>query len=388
MIPRLLQQTIEQSLANFPIVGLIGARQTGKTTLAKALGERQTRAVLYLDLEVPSDLAKLTDPELYLRSHAGSLVIVDEVQRKPELFPLLRALADADSRNGKFLLLGSASPDLSRQASESLAGRIAYHELSPLLLQEVSPTEENVSKLWLRGGFPRSFLAMGESQSIQWRNNLIQTYLERDIPQFGVGVPAAALRRFWQMLAHWHGQLWNASTLANSLAISSPTVKRYLDLLEDTFMLRQLTPYFTNTKKRLVKTPKVYLRDSGLLHALLRIQDFDDLTGHPAVGSSWEGWVIEQILGIVPETWGKSFYRTAAGAEIDLLLEPGGRHPIIALEVKYSLTPQPSRGFWTALADLQPAQGFVVYPGGEYYPIKPGVFALPIAELKRLLEIC
>ena len=386
MIPRLLQQTIERSLANFPIVGLIGARQTGKATLAKAIGQRQAQSVLYLDLEFPSDLAKLTDAELYLRSHAASLVIVDEVQRKPDLFPLLRALADADRRNGKFLLLGSASPDLSRQASESLAGRIAYHELSPLLLQEVLPSEENVSKLWLRGGFPRSFLASEESQSLKWRNNLIQTYLERDIPQLGVSIPAAALRRFWQMIAHWQGQLWNASTIGKSLGVTSPTVKRYLDLLEDTFMLRQLVPYFTNAKKRLVKTPKVYLRDSGLLHALLRIQDFDDLAGHPAVGASWEGWVIEQLLGIVPEAWGRSFYRTAGGAEIDLLLEPGGRHPLIAIEVKYSLVPQPSRGFWTALEDLQPAQGFVVYPGREYYPIKPDVFALPIAELTRLLE--
>ena len=386
MIPRVLQQTIEQSLLSFPIVGLIGARQTGKTTLAKAIGERQTQAVVYLDMEVPSDLAKLTDPELYLRSHAASLVIIDEVQRKPELFPLLRALADADQRNGKFLLLGSASPDLSRQASESLAGRIAYHELSPLLLQEVSSTEDNLRKLWLCGGFPRSYLAAGESQSMQWRNNLIQTYLERDIPQLGVGIPAVALRRFWQMLAHWQGQLWNASTIAKSLGVTSPTVKRYLDLLEDTFMLRQLAPYFANAKKRLVKSPKVYLRDSGLLHALLRIQDFDDLIGHPSVGASWEGWVIEQILGIAPESWGKSFYRTAAGAEIDLLLEPGRQRPMIALEVKYSRAPQPSRGFWTAIEDLQPARGFVIYPGNEYYPIRPGVFALPIAELKRLLD--
>ncbi|MGO9115538.1 MAG: ATP-binding protein [Thermoguttaceae bacterium] len=387
MIPRLLQQTIEQSLRNFPIVGLIGARQTGKTTLAKAIGERQVQSVVYLDLEVPSDLAKLTDAELYLRSHTGSLVVVDEVQRKPDLFPLLRALADADQRNGKFLLLGSASPDLSRQASESLAGRIAYHELSPLLLQEVSPSEENVNKLWLRGGFPKSFLASAESQSLQWRNNLIQTYLERDIPQLGVSVPATSLRRFWQMIAHWQGQLWNASTIAKSLAVTSPTVKRYLDLLEDTFMLRQLAPYFANIKKRLVKTPKVYLRDSGLLHALLRIQSLEDMAAHPAAGASWEGWVIEQILGIVPEAWGRSFYRTAAGAEIDLLLEPGGRRSLIAIEVKYSLVPQPSRGFWTALEDLQPIQGFVVYPGHEYYPIKPRVFALPIAELQKLLEV-
>jgi uncharacterized protein len=392
MIPRLLEKTINRSLADFPIVGLIGARQTGKTTLAKAIGQEQARAVVYLDLEVPSDLAKLVDAELYLRSHAGALVILDEVQRMPGLFPLLRALADADSRNGKFLILGSASPDLSRQASESLAGRIAYHELSPLLLEEISPREvvspddEKLRKLWLRGGFPRSYLAAGESESLQWRNNLIQTYLERDIPQFGVSIPAAALRRFWQMLAHWQGQLWNASTIAKGLGVSSPTVKGYLDLLEDTFMLRQLVPYFSNAKKRLVKTPKVYLRDSGLLHALLRIQDFEDLTGHPAVGASWEGWVIEQIFGVVPESWGKSFYRTSGGAEIDLVLEPGGRRPRIALEIKYSLVPQPCRGFWTGFEDIQPARGFVVYPGQERYPIRPSVSALPITELNALLE--
>jgi predicted AAA+ superfamily ATPase len=386
MIPRSLQPLLGRSLAEFPIVGLVGARQTGKTTLAKAVAEQQADPVVYLDLEVPSDLAKLDDAELYLKSRPGSLVVIDEAQRKPELFPLLRALADADNRNGKFLLLGSASPNLSRQASESLAGRIAYHELSPLLLQEVAPLADNFNKLWLRGGFPRSYLATSDSQSMQWRNNFIQSYLERDLPQFGVNIPATTLRRFWQMLAHWQGQLWNASTIAKGLGVSSPTVKRYLDVLEDTYMLRQLVPYFSNAKKRLVKTPKVYLRDSGLLHALLRIADFDDLTGHPAVGASWEGWVIEQILGGVPESWGKSFYRTSAGAEIDLVLEPGGRSSSIAIEIKYSLVPQPSRGFWSALEDLPGARGFIVYPGAESYPIRPDVFALPFTELHKLLE--
>ena len=219
------------------------------------------------------------------------------------------------------------------------------------------------------------------------QDNLIQTYLERDIPQLGIAVPAATLRRFWQMLAHWHGQLWNASAIAKSLAVSAPTVGRYLDVLEDTFMARQLDPFFTNIKKRLVKSPKIYLRDSGLLHALLRIQSADDLAAHPSLGASWEGWVIEQILGLVPESWGKSFYRTAAGAEIDLVLEPGGRRPLLALEIKYSLAPQPSRGFWSGLSDLQPARGFVVYPGSEYYPLKPDVFALPVMELAKRLEI-
>ena len=386
MIRRLVQPLVERSLTNFPIVGLIGARQTGKTTLAKAIAGQRNQSVVYLDLEVPSDLARLSDPELYLRSHANELVIIDEAQRRPELFPLLRALADADERNGKFLLLGSASPDLSRQAAESLAGRIVYHELSPLLLKEVSSSEANVQELWLRGGFPRSFLAPGESESLQWRNSLVQTYLERDIPQLGVAVSAATLRRFWLMLAHWHGQLWNASTIANSMGVAATTVKRYLDLLEDTFMVRQLAPYFSNAKKRLVKSPKVYLRDSGLLHALLRIQTSEELSGHPAVGASWEGFAIEQVLGIVPETWGKSFYRTSAGAEIDLVLEPGGGQPSIAIEVKYSLVPTPARGFWSALTDIQPARSFVVYPGDEFYPIRDGVFALPIAELERVLQ--
>jgi len=232
---------------------------------------------------------------------------------------------------------------------------------------------------------PKEFSGGWENQSLEWRSNLIQTYLERDIPQFGVNIPAAALRRFWQMLAHWQGQLWNASTIAKSLAVSSPTVKRYLDLLEDTFMLRQLAPY-----SRTSRTPG---EDSQGLPAGQRPAacpaphpGFDDLAAHPAAGASWEGWVIEQILATVPESWGRSFYRTAAGAEIDLVLEPGGRRLPIALEVKYSLVPQPNRGFWAAFADLQPAEGFIVYPGNEYYPIKPGVFALPIAELTRLLE--
>jgi hypothetical protein len=291
---------------------------------------------------------------------------------------------DADRRNGRFLILGSASPDLIRQASESLAGRILYHELSPFTLGEVKPSAANVRLLWCRGGFPGSFLAASARDSVRWRESFIQTHLERDIPALGIRIPSTALRRFWQMLAHSHGQLWNASKIASSLGMSAPTVRRYLDILQDTFMVRQLQPFHHDLKKRLVKSPKVYLRDSGLLHALLGLETPDDLLGHPSAGASWEGWVIEQILAVVPPAWRPWFYRTGAGAEIDMILERPGRRPLIALEIKYSSDPAPSRGFWSALSDLKGARGFVVCPAEERYPLGRNVYTLPIRELERL----
>lgn len=384
MIRRLLEPALLASLRRFPVVGLVGARQVGKTTLARAVARRAGHAV-YLDLERPSDAARLADPELYLEPLADRLVILDEIQRNPALFPVLRSLVDAKRRNGRFLILGSASPDLSRQTSESLAGRIVYHELAPLTLHEVGAKgRPAVMASWNRGGFPGSYLAASDGRSAEWREAFIDTHLQRDLPALGVRIPAAALRRFWEMLAHFHGQVWNASKIAASLGVTAPTAKHYLDTLQDTFMVRILPPFAANLKKRLVKSPKVYLRDSGLLHALLRIGDTNQLLGHPITGASWEGWVIEQALAAVDRRTGAYFYRTAAGAEIDLVLErPGGRR--VAFEIKLGSAPSPSRGFWSGLGDLKPNAAFVVYPGAERYSLGHGVEALPVSMLAKVI---
>jgi predicted AAA+ superfamily ATPase len=384
MIKRYLEPELLSSLRRFPVVALVGPRQVGKTTLARTVARKLGHAV-YLDMERPSDAAKLTDPELYLGSLAGRLVILDEIQRRPELFPVLRSLVDSKRANGRFLLLGSASPDLSRQASESLAGRIVYHELTPFTVSEVAAgARDTRMTLWNRGGFPDSFLARSNARSFVWREAFIETHLQRDLPALGVRIPATALRRFWEMLAHLHGQLWNASKIAGSLGVSAPTAKHYLDTLQDTFMIRQLPPFATNLKKRLVKSPKIYLRDSGLLHTLLRIGDTDDLFGHPVAGASWEGWVIEQALAASGANTGASFFRTAAGAEIDLLLErPRGKR--IALEIKLSSAPKPTRGFWSGIADVKPSAAYVVYPGKERYLLGRGVEALPVSMLGEVL---
>lgn len=385
MLKRDLEPLLLSSLRRFPIVALVGPRQVGKTTLARTVARKLDR-VVYLDLERPSDAAKLTDPELYLEPLAGRLVILDEIQRRPDLFPVLRSLVDAKRANGRFLILGSASPALSRQASESLAGRIVYHELAPFTIGEAAAgARETRMTLWNRGGFPGSFLAPSNARSLAWREAFIETHLQRDLPALGVRIPATALRRFWEMLAHFHGQLWNASKIAASLGVTPPTAKHYLDTLQDTFMVRQLPPFAANLKKRLVKSPKVYLRDSGLLHALLRIGAIDDLLGHPIAGASWESWVIEQALAASGAHTGACFFRTVAGAEIDLVLErPRGKR--IALEIKLSSAPKPSRGFWSGIADLNPSAAYVVYPGKERYPLGQGVEALPVSMLREVLH--
>lgn len=383
MFERRITPGLLHALANFPAVALVGPRQVGKTTLARSIAANHEGAV-YLDLERPSDLAKLDEAEIFLEAVADRLVIIDEVQRRPELFPLLRALIDAKRRNGRFLLLGSAAPDLITHGSETLAGRIAFLELSPLILDEVKPSFDAVPQLWLRGGLPPSLLASSDSDSFEWREQFIRTHLERDIPTLGIRIPAANLRRFWQMIAHSHGQLWNASQLASGFGVSPPTIQRYLDVLEDTFMVRQLRPYHINLGKRLVKSPKIYLRDSGLLHCLLGIETVQALQGHPIVGPSWEGWVIEQLLALLPSGWRPYFYRTAAGAEVDLLIDRPGRKPL-AIEIKFSSAPKPGRGFWSALADTQ-AQGWVCAPVTEGYPLAQGVNVLPVTELHRVLQ--
>ncbi len=388
MIPRQLEAAVRKRLQQFPAVALLGPRQVGKTTLARLLltNSPSSKTVLYLDLENPSDRAKLDDPLAYLRARQDSLVIVDEIQRAPGLFEVLRGLIDeriaAGEPAGHFLLLGSASLDLLRQASESLAGRIATLELPPLDVLEVPASQHEL--LWVRGGFPRSFLAGSDDESAVWRSDFISTYLERDIPQLGPRIPAETLRRFWTMLAHGQGGMLNAAQLARSLAVDGKTVARYLDLMVDLLLVRRLAPFHANVRKRLVKSPKVYVRDSGLVHTLLRLDTLDHLLGHPIVGMSWEGFVIESLCRAAPSRTQATFYRTAAGAEIDLLLElPGATK--WAVEVKRSLAPKVERGFHNAIADITPSRALLVYPGSDRYPKKGGVEVIGLLELAREL---
>lgn len=381
MISRRILPDIEKALVQFPAVALLGPRQAGKTTLARSVGSSHVNS-LYLDLERPSDLAKLADPELFLSRHADQLVVLDEIQRRPDLFPVLRALIDENRRSGRFLLLGSASPQLLRQTSESLAGRISFHELAPFDVSEIKPGHAGLADFWLRGGYPLSWLAESDEASFAWRESFILTHLERDIPAFGIRIPGPTLHRFWQMLAHLHGQVWNASRLASGFGVSAPTVQHYLEILEATYMVRRLPPLHVNSGKRLVKSPKIYLRDSGLLHALLGIRSLDELAGHPVVGPSWEGWVLEQIAQLLSPQWGLSFYRTATGAEMDVVAERGERR--IGFEIKLSSAPSLSKGFWSAMKDLQLEQAYVVAPVETGYPIAEKVEVLPANELAQL----
>ncbi len=378
-VSRRLQAEVERALTRFPVVALLGPRQVGKTTLAADVAERSKLDVLRLDLELPSHVARLADPELYLGRYSGALVVLDEIQRVPELFPVLRALVDADRRPGRFLLLGSASPDLLRQSAETLAGRIRYLELAPFTLDEVGRTQENMLRLWLRGGFPGSYLADSDEESLEWRAEFIRTYLERDVPALGIGLGPEPLRRFWRMLAHRHGQLWNASEMGRNLGVSPPTAASYLDILVGTLLARRLEPYQTNLGKRLVKSPKVYLRDPGLLHALLGVADLDDLQGHPIVGASWEGFLIEQLLTI-RQPRDAAFYRTAAGAELDLVVS-GERRRKVGYEMKYSSAPAVAKGFWQSLEDLEIDTASVLYPGDERWPLRPGVEVVPATSV-------
>jgi predicted AAA+ superfamily ATPase len=387
MIKRRIQDSIVKDLSQFPAIRLVGPRQAGKTTLAKMIAAGMDRPVIYLDLENPQDFQKLQDAQLYLEQFKNHLVILDEAHRKPELFPLLRSLIDENRVPGRFMILGSAEPTLKRQASESLAGRIAYHELSPFTLDEMRTDPQDYIKLWLRGGFPESCLATCDELAFNWLRNFIQTHLERDLPALGVMAPATTLLRFWTMAAHYTGQLWNASKLAESLGVESKTARRYLDILEDTYMIRQLQPYFANAKKRLVKSPKIYLRDTGLLHSLLKISSYDDLASNPVLGASWESFCIEQILALKPFQYDAYFYRTlsAAAAEIDLVLTKG-LNVEIAVEIKYSLSPKLTKSSVNALDEVKPQKTWVVYPGTESYPLKKDVWTLPVSQLNKIFE--
>lgn len=386
MIERRTTLSVQAALRRQAAVALIGPRQVGKTTLALALGQEVD--ALYLDLEDSADRNKLAEPALFLGAHEDRLVILDEIHRVPELFQILRGLIDRGRqqgrRFGRFLLLGSASMDLLRQSGESLAGRIAYVEMAPLDVLEVAQGAPDPFRLWVRGGFPDSYLAADDAASFAWRRDFIRTYLERDVPLLGPRIPAATLERVWTMLSHAQGTVLNASRLAASLSISAQTVTRYIDLLVDLLLVRRLAPFHANVGKRLVKSPKVYVRDSGLVHALLGIEDYNDLAGHPVLGMSWEGFVIENLLACAPAGTGAGFYRTAAGAEIDLLLELPGEG-LWAVEIKSGLTPRLARGFHHACEDLKPARAFVVYQGRDRYPLTPNVPAIGLHELAGML---
>jgi len=383
MIERSLYNQVLSALSRQTAVALIGPRQVGKTTLALQIAA-QTQS-LYMDLEDPIEREKLTNPGQFLAVYENHLVILDEIHRAPGLFPILRGLIDQGRRRGKrtgrFLLLGSASFDLLRQSGETLAGRITYLDMNPFNVMEVASQTE---QLWIRGGFPDSFLAQDEIQSMAWRRDLIRTYLERDIPMFGPRIPAETLRRFWTMLAHSQGGLLNCSKLAASLEVSSPTINRYTDLLTDLLLLRRLMPYHSNVKKRLVKSPKIFIRDSGLLHSLLNLGDLNSLLGHPVAGFSWEGFVIENLIAMAPSGTVPGFYRTSGGAEIDLILElPGGK--LWVMEIKRSLGSKPSRGFYEACEDLKPARKFLVHSGIDRYPLGEKIEAIGVLELGNLL---
>ncbi len=386
MIKRLLQSSVEKSLEHFPAVGIIGARQVGKTTLAQMIAQNRSTETIYLDLERPADYAALEEPERFLDRHTDKLVIIDEIQQRGELFPVLRSLIDKNRHPGRFLILGSSSPDLMRQSGESLAGRISYHELSAFLLSELP--KNRMDQLWIRGGFPESALAVSEEISVEWRESFVMTYLQKDLSAMGydIRIPPMTLRRMWQMLAHTHGQLANLSKLAANLELSRQSIRRYLDILQETFMIRILPPYHVNLKKRIVKSSKIYLRDSGLLHTLLAIKNLDDLMGRPVVGASWEGFCLEQIINRMPRGWEAFFYRTQAHAEVDLVLQAGFGQPPILVEFKHSQSPKPTKGFWSAREDLQPQACYVVYPGEMIYPLPDSVEALPLTHIHQIWE--
>jgi predicted AAA+ superfamily ATPase len=389
MIVRRLQGLVEERLRSVPAVVLLGPRQVGKTTLARRLAATRGRQAVYLDLERPADQRRLDDADAFLRAQARSLVVLDEIHRAPGLFAVLRGIIDqrraAGDRVGHFLLLGSAALDLMRQASESLAGRVAYLELPPIDVGELPRRSRRVESRWVRGGFPLSLLATDDARSLAWRRDFIRSYLERDVPMFAPRLPAETIARLWGMLAHAQGTLLNQSRLAASLGVSAPAVGRYVDLLSDLLLLRRLRPWSGNVGKRLVRAPKTYVRDSGLLHALLELESWHDVLGHPVGGASWEGFVIENLLAVAKEGYVPYFYRTEDGAEIDLVLERGGRVEI-AVEIKRTTAPDVSKGFRLACAALRPRAAYVVHGGTEEWPMKDGVGAISLGGLMERLK--
>lgn len=373
-------ETIRGRLRDNPIVSIVGPRQAGKTTLARMLAEQTAEAVHFFDLESPADLARLANPELVLGSLRG-LVILDEVQRRPDLFPLLRVLSDRPGTPARFLVLGSASPALIKEGSESLAGRVSFVDVTGFSLAELGGGD--LYRLWWRGGFPRATLANTDAAARQWHEDFRRTFLERDIPQLGIQVPAATLGRFWTMVAHFHGQVLNLAELARALGSSEPTARRYLDILSGTHMVRQLAPWFENLRKRQVRSPKVYIRDSGLLHALLGIPDVAGLQSHPKLGASWEGFCLEQILSVCGDR-AAHFWGTHSGAELDLLLLHGGRR--LGFEFKFSDRPATTKSMRIALQDLALDHLYVVHPGEHEFPLDESITAMPLPRLVDVLR--
>lgn len=376
-VPRLAEEQVRKGLARSPAVAILGPRQCGKSTLARRVLEGA--GAVYLDLQDRADLAKLNEPELFFERHRDRTVCLDEIQRAPELFTVLRSEIDRLRKPGRFLILGSASRDLIRQTNETLAGRVAYVELTPFVVPEVSGVLDWQSH-WLRGGFPPSALADDDESSFDWRADFIRTFLERDIPSLGFLIPAPTLERLWRLLAHYHGQLLVYGKLADAVGLSVPTLKKHLALLEQTYMIRMLAPYESNAKKRLVKSPKLYLRDAGVLHSLLDIETYDRLLAHPQCGASWEGHVIESIAAADPRRR-LSFLRTSNGAELDLVAERSGRTEVF--EIKLSKAPKPSRGFFELVRELEPRRAWIVAPVDEPYAYAEGI---EVTSPARLLE--
>ncbi len=372
MIERKLHKEIVTLLRQFPAVAILGARQVGKTTLAKQIAAAQKKTPLYLDLENPLDVRRLADPYTFLKDNKEKCIVIDEVQTIPSLFAVLRSIIDKDRRNGKFILLGSASPQLVKGVSESLAGRIAYRELSPVNITEL-PENINRDKHWLRGGFPSALLARNEKIASEWMSSFIRSYVERDLSNlFGVDLTSNIISRLLSMLAHINGGVWNAEMIARSLGITAPTVNRYVDFLEGAFLIHRLPAFFINTKKRLVKAPKIYIRDSGMLHQLSNVHNINDLKGHPVVGSSWEGYIVEQVKQLKPANIDMYYYRTQSGAEYDIVLAKG-IHPLACIEVKLNNAPSISKGNLQSIADLKTKRNFILVPDVEEYKTKDGI---------------
>ena len=388
MINRQFESTLRQTLLQVPAVVLLGPRQVGKSTLARTLAKDWPGGAVYLDLERPADRLRLEDADTYLRAQQGKLVILDEIHRAPGVFEILRGIIDdnrqAGIRNGQFLLLGSAALDLMRQSSETLAGRVAYIDLAPLSIGDATAAGIADSTLWLRGGFPDSLLSADDTRSLDWRRDFIRSYLERDVPMFAPRLPAETIGRLWTMLAHNQGSVLNQARIASALGVANPTIDRYIDLLVDLQLVRRLRPWGGNLGKRLVKSPKLYLRDSGLLHGLLELETMNDLLGHPVCGHSFEGHCIDNLIQAAGKRYVPYFYRTHVGAEIDLVLEKGGK-PEIAIELKRSMAPSPDKGFSVACDDLQIAHRYLVYPGLERIPLRHGAQAIGLQALAEIL---
>ena len=387
MLKRQITERLQATIAQVPAVALLGARQVGKTTLAKTIAKDIDS--IYLDLEAPEDLLKLSDPTSFLSGHADKLVILDEIQRSPELFLVLRGLIDKSReqgrRAGQFLLLGSASIDLMRQSSESLAGRISYIEMSGLNVAEIDRNQQHRQTLWLRGGFPDSYLAADDDVAMDWLENLIRTYLERDIPQMGFRVPAARLRRLWTMLAHLQGETINYSKLASNLEVDAKTVSHYIDILTDLLLVRRLEPWHTNVKKRLVKSPRYYVRDSGILHRLLGINSHDTLLSNPVLGKSWEGFAVENILSVLPSRAESYFYRTAAGAEVDLVIKMPSSE-IWAIEIKHGVAPKICKHYSQTCDDVGAVHKYILYGGDDEFAVRNDVKIISLPGLMERLH--